>query len=164
MSVSFGGYKPGSAGRICQLQTEYYAKNWGFDNKFEGKVAEGMGVFIAFHDETRDFFLTAEVDGQVEGGITVCLEEDNTARIRWFIVSDNLRGTGAGRALFEKAMDYIHGSGATRAYLSTFKGLDAARALYEDAGFKLIDSSPGDTWGPVMTEQYFELILSSGDE
>ena len=159
MSVTFGGYKPGSAGRICQLQTEYYASNWGFDQRFEGKVAEGMGLFIASYDDQRDLFLTAEVDGQVEGGITVCLEKDNTARIRWFIVSDNLRGTGSGRALFDKAMNFIRDRGVARAYLSTFEGLDAARALYESAGFKLIDSSPGDTWGPVMTEQYFELIL-----
>jgi len=159
MTVTFGGYSPGQVGRICQLQADYYAKNWGFDQRFEGRVAEDMGAFIATYDNTRDLFLTAIVEGEVEGGITVCVEGNNTARIRWFIVSDKLRGSGAGRMLFEKAMGFIYQSPVTCVTLTTFEGLDAARALYESVGFKLTHSAPGATWGPVMTEQSFELVL-----
>ena len=159
MTVTFKGYRPGSVGRICQLQAEYYGTNWGFDHRFEGRVAEGMGAFIATYDDKRDLFLTALVGGVVEGGITVCVEDDNTARIRWFIVSDKLRGSGAGRMLFEQAMDFIRQSPITRVTLTTFEGLDAARTLYEKAGFTLVQSAPGETWGPVMIEQTFELVV-----
>ena len=37
----------------------------------------------------------------------------------------------------------------------TFKGLDAARHLYEAAGFKLAEESEGRQWGSVVVEQRF---------
>jgi hypothetical protein len=41
-------------------------------------------------------------------------------------------------------------------YLNTFKGLDAARALYDRAGFRLVAEATGSTWGREVTEQRFE--------
>jgi hypothetical protein len=41
-------------------------------------------------------------------------------------------------------------------YLNTFAGLDAARALYEQAGFRLVQEVEAQTWGRVMREQRFE--------
>jgi hypothetical protein len=41
-------------------------------------------------------------------------------------------------------------------YLNTFAGLDAARALYERAGFHLVDEIEGESWGRTMREQRFE--------
>jgi hypothetical protein len=42
-------------------------------------------------------------------------------------------------------------------YLSTFAGLDAARRLYEKAGFRLRAEGEGDHWGKTVVEQAFEL-------
>ena len=39
--------------------------------------------------------------------------------------------------------------------LWTFKGLDAARKLYEAAGFVLAEEWSGHQWGRVLTEQRF---------
>jgi hypothetical protein len=41
-------------------------------------------------------------------------------------------------------------------YLTTFAGLDPARHLYEDFGFRLTDERRGTTWGPELVEQRFE--------
>jgi hypothetical protein len=40
--------------------------------------------------------------------------------------------------------------------LDTFEGLDAARHLYEAAGFRLLAQAPGAQWGRVVNEQRFE--------
>ncbi len=40
-------------------------------------------------------------------------------------------------------------------YLWTFKGLDAARHLYESHGFELAEEAPGRQWGAAVTEQRF---------
>ena len=42
---------------------------------------------------------------------------------------------------------------------TTFAGLDAARHLYERAGFVLCQESEGDHWGRTVMEQTFELRL-----
>jgi len=41
-------------------------------------------------------------------------------------------------------------------YLNTLAGLDAARALYERAGFRLVREIDAQTWGRAMHEQRFE--------
>jgi GNAT superfamily N-acetyltransferase len=60
------------------------------------------------------------------------------AHLRWFVVDDAHHGRGAGKALMAAAMDFIPGQ-FTRCYLTIFVGLDPARALYERAGFRLIE-------------------------
>ena len=45
------------------------------------------------------------------------------------------------------------GFAATR--LWTFKGLDAARKLYESVGFQLVREEAGEQWGSTVTEQQF---------
>ncbi|MFP3710951.1 MarR family transcriptional regulator, partial [Paraburkholderia sp. SIMBA_009] len=40
-------------------------------------------------------------------------------------------------------------------YLWTFKGLDAARHLYESAGFVLTQEAEGTQWGGAVVEQRF---------
>ncbi|STV41118.1 GNAT family transcriptional regulator [Klebsiella pneumoniae] len=46
--------------------------------------------------------------------------------------------------------------------LWTFKGLDAARKLYESFGFTLIREWQGEQWGKVMTEQQFTRSGNTG--
>ena len=37
------------------------------------------------------------------------------------------------------------------------RGLDAARRVYERAGFRMVGEAEGDTWGTRVREQRFEL-------
>jgi GNAT superfamily N-acetyltransferase len=101
----------------------------------------------------------ATVNGRVEGSITIdgIHALDKGAHLRWFIISDALRGKGAGRQLIYTAIDFCRIRGYKMIYLWTFEGLNAARHLYEDAGFKLIKQQRGLQWGAEVNEQYFEL-------
>jgi ribosomal protein S18 acetylase RimI-like enzyme len=58
-----------------------------------------------------------------------------------------LRGQGIGRALLEGAIETARGEGATHMELGTSESDEAARALYESAGFTNREGSPD---GPVM--------------
>ena len=64
------------------------------------------------------------------------------------------RGQGLGRALLEAAMDIARAEGATRMDLGTAETDDAARKLYESAGFTNREGKPD---GPVML--YYERDL-----
>ena len=55
-----------------------------------------------------------------------------------------------------RAVDFLRERGNKRIYLNTFEGLDAARHLYEKAGFRLVHQGKGTQWGKEVDEQRFE--------
>ena len=152
------GYTPGAIGRIATLHGTYYARQWNFGLFFEAKVATELAAFLQRFDTVRDGFWTAQIDGQIEGGIAIDAQraDQEGAHLRWFILSDALRGRGAGRALLERAMQLCRQRRYAKVYLWTFAGLDAARHLYESVGFRMLRQQSGEQWGTRVAEQYFE--------
>ncbi|VVD77478.1 MarR family transcriptional regulator [Pandoraea iniqua] len=149
------GYVPGCIGDIASLHARFYAEHWGFGAFFEKKVATELAEFAgALPAEGRAMWLCVEngrtlaslaIDGDFATGV---------AHLRWFIVDDSLRGTGIGRQLMSHAMQFVD-ERFRETYLWTFKGLDAARHLYEAFGFELASESTGAQWGTEVTEQRF---------
>jgi hypothetical protein len=86
-------------------------------------------------------------------------EAITTAHLRWFLVSDRLRGQGAGNCLLKEAVSFSRKAGYRRISLWTFQGLDSARHLYEKSGFILAEERTGSQWGTTVMEQRFELPL-----
>lgn len=158
-AIAFSGYRPGALGTVCAMQAEYYAGAWDFGAAFETKVAGDMAAFVARFDPAHDLFVIAERDGAIVGSITVDGGETDQglAHLRWFIVSDAARGTGLGHALMDRAVAFAADKRLPGLYLDTFAGLDAARHLYEAAGFRLVNSQEDTTWGRPVEEQRFEL-------
>ena len=155
------GYVPGSIGRIAELHGTYYHDDWGFGLFFEAKCDTDLSEFLKRYDETRDGFWTASLNGRVEGHITIdgIHADDEGAHLRYFIVSDALRGKGIGNHLIREAVDFCRDNGHKRVYLWTFEGLLPARHLYEKAGFRLVEQRRGSQWGVEVNEQRFELNL-----
>ena len=155
------GYLPGSIGRITELHGLYYHQHWKFDLFFEAKVSTGLSKFLERYDEKRDGFWLAILNYRVEGAIAIdgIKAEEKGAHLRWFIVSDTIRGTGVGNQLLESAIALCRDLNYKTVYLWTFEGLHPARHLYEKTGFKLIKQHTGNQWGTPVKEQKFELIL-----
>ena len=158
MQPAFVGYRPGVVADIVGHHARYYAREFGFGARFETLVASELAAFVIAHDPDEDLFLNA-VAGEVFCGSIVI---DHTvsarrqgARLRWFIVSDAARGTGLGRALMERAIAFCDARAYTPVTLTTFRGLDAARHLYEAFGFKLVQEDPIDRWHGGVGEQTF---------
>lgn len=153
------GYVPGSIGRMAELHGTYYQTHWNFSLFFEAKVATELSAFLQRYDGNRDGIWTAVINGRVEGGIVIDGLQARTegAHLRWFIVSEALRGQGAGRRLIETALAFCRKKHYDRVFLWTFEGLEAARHLYESVGFKLVYQQEGAQWGTVVSEQRFEL-------
>ena len=156
------GYTPGAIGRVVELHGVYYHDNWGFGLFFEAKAAAGLSEFLNRYDETRDGFWTVSLGGRLEGAIAIdgIHAQREGAHLRWFIVSEVLRGKGVGNQLIRAAMDFCRSKGYRSAYLWTFEGLDAARHLYEKHGFRLVQEHTGTQWGAEVKEQRFECRLT----
>ena len=156
------GYVPGAIGRVAELHGTYYHAQWGFGLFFEAKVAAELVEFLGRYDDTSDGFWIASLVMRVEGSVTIdgLHAEDEGAHLRWFIMSDALRGRGVGNRLLTTAIDFCRSRGYLRVYLWTFEGLSAARHLYEKIGFKLVEQRRGTQWGATDNEQRFELRLA----
>ncbi len=155
------GYLPGTIGRIAELHAAYYHKAHGFGLAFEQKVARELGDFCLRIDSARDGLWLLRRDDHIEGAIVIdgVHASSEGAHLRWFIISDSVRGQGHGAELLSAAMAHCRVLGFTRVYLWTFEGLDAARHLYEQVGFRLTQAARGSQWGREVTEQRFEARL-----
>ena len=131
------------------------------NSETEAKVAIELSAFLSRYDEEGDGFWTAVVAGHIEGSITIDGAHAATegAHLRWFIVSDELRGQGVGNQLMNAAMDFCRSRSYSRVFLWTFEGLGVARHLYEKNGFRLLEQHKGTQWGREVIEQRFELEL-----
>jgi ribosomal protein S18 acetylase RimI-like enzyme len=159
--IEFDGYRPGALAGIVGLHVAYYARYWNFGLPFETGVAAGLAEFLARMERGRDLFLAGYLGEQLVGSIVI---DDSGggpqgAHLRWFIVADQARGTGLGKTLLETAMAHCDERGVENVWLTTFAGLDAARALYERHGFRLVGESEVDQWSGGVREQRFERRL-----
>ena len=155
------GYRPGIIGKISELHAKYYSVHWNFGHFFEVKVATELSNFINKYNKIKDRIWSLSIENNIEGAITIDGTSDNKniAHLRWFIISDKLKGKGAGNYLMEQAISFCKEVGFEKVYLWTFHGLGPARHLYEKFGFKLVEERSGEQWGTTVTEQRFELKL-----
>lgn len=150
------GYEPGCIGRIAQLHACHYSAANGFGASFEAKVARELGDFCLGFTPGRDGLWLARGPG-IEGSVALDGSQATTqgAHLRWFIASEKIRGQGIGKALLAKAVDFADHLHYKSIFLWTFEGLDAARHLYEDQGFRLDLERQGSQWGTLVQEQRF---------
>lgn len=149
------GYVPGCIGDIASLHGRFYAQHWGFGVFFERRVAQELADFAqSLPDDNKALWLCVE-NGRSLASLAIDGNPHyRAAHLRWFIVDDALRGTGIGRELMSRAMRFVDAR-FDETYLNTFKGLDAARHLYESFGFTLTHEEAGTQWGSPVTEQQF---------
>ena len=151
------GYRPGLIARITLMHALYYARASGFGQRFESVVAGGLAEFCGRLDNPRNAIWAAMLGDEIVGSIAVDGEDlgGNVAHLRWFIMDDQARGSGVGRRLLSAALAFADESGFSETQLWTFKGLSAARHLYETYGFSCVEERPGDQWGTEVLEQRF---------
>ena len=157
------GWSPGAIGDVVGAHGRYYSRNWGFGAVFEAKVAGEMAAFVHRYDPDRDRLFMASSEAGFLASLTIDGSDPDLpprqAHLRWFIAADAARGTGVGGALMGAAMDFLSSAGYRSCYLTTFKGLDPARRLYERHGFQLVSEAKDETWGVTVNEQRFEAAL-----
>lgn len=156
------GYLPGAIGAVAALHADYYARHHGFGAPFEAQVAAGVGEFIARFDPARDGLWLVVDGGRILGSVAIDgsdpAQDAGSAHLRWFLLAPALHGRGLGRRLLDAALAFGAHAGHRRVWLDTVAGLDAARHLYEAAGFRLVHEADAQTWGRTVREQRFERL------
>jgi GNAT superfamily N-acetyltransferase len=155
------GYSAGCIGRVAELHARFYSRLVNFGLPFEAKVAREMADFLEQFQEGRDGIWLAMHGDEIHGSVVIdgSHASEQGAHLRWFITSNEVRGTGIGSQLLSCAMAHCAAQRFQSVYLWTFEGLAAARHLYEKHGFQLVHQQSGSQWGQVVNEQRFERTI-----
>lgn len=159
-SVSLREPEPGDLGWIVSAHGELYAREQGYDGRFEGLVAQIVADHVAAAHPERERTWIATLDGRRVGCIA-CVEGDvpDEARLRILLVDPSARGHGVGARLVAACVAFAREVGYRRMVLFTVDALVAARRLYEAEGFTLQTSTPTREWGVDVVEQTWALEL-----
>ena len=156
------GYRRGLAGALIALHMNYYGAVWDFGRNFETLVTRDFGLLLDKYDPQCDQLIRAENrHGDIVGTLVVEASghPQDVARIRFFVLASCAQGQGLGQAMLAQALETCRQRGQNKLFLTTFKGLDAARTLYERAGFTLTQEFDDDDWGEGSQEVRYDLDL-----
>ena len=151
------GYAPALIGSVVTMLHSYMNRHYGFGLAFERRIASDLVEFMSRIEAAGNCIWRAESNGRIIGSISIDghHSDEGYAHLRWFIVDTEIRGAGVGKALLSQALEFCDMNGYPETHLWTVKGLDAARSLYENAGFELAEEYQGDQWGTSVMEQKF---------
>ena len=121
--LEFGAARPG---------TVYY-------DKATDRLSEGF-------DQTGSVYYIAEQNGTIVGGAGIYptdgLGDDTCELVKMYLLPE-ARGSGLGRLLMDKCIDFSISAGYKQIYLETMPELASAIRLYEKVGFQRLPAALG---------------------
>ena len=157
--VTLRPHRPGDMGMVIHMHGLLYAEEYGFDQTFEALVAEIAARFIRRFDPAVERCWIAEHDGEVVGSVFLVRQSKTVAKLRLLIVDPKARGLGLGRRLVDECIAFARQSGYRKIVLWTNSVLDAARHIYVQTGFELVDSEAHRSFGHDLVGETWELRL-----
>lgn len=152
-------HRPGDMGWVISAHGALYAKEYGWDERFEMMVAQIAVQFIRKFNAERERCWIAEMDGAQVGSVFLVRQSKTIAKLRLLIVDPKARGLGVGKRLVAGCIAHARGLGYRKLTLWTQSTLLAARGIYKAAGFRLVSTEPHRSFGADLVGEYWELKL-----
>ena len=151
--------QPGDLGWVVQQHGEIYAREYGWNQSFEGLVADVIAKYQRDLQPEWERCWIAEVNGQKAGSVFVVRKSKTVAQLRLLILTQQAGGLGLGARLTDEVIAFARAKGFKKLVLWTNQCLTVARAIYASRGFKLIHTETHDGYGSPQVGETWELKL-----
>lgn len=131
---------------IIQRHRELYENEYGFSAEFGDYVEKYVKKFDLEHQPEQENIWIAECDGKPVGVIAVVKVDNETAQLRWFLIEPGMRGRGLGHLLMQTTLNFCKEKNYRKIILWTVNTLEAARHLYRNYGFMLMETKENLDW------------------
>jgi putative acetyltransferase len=157
-------------GAMVELSEAYAGQKLLDVRRLMEEYAASLGVSLDFQDFDLELaslpgdysppegrLLIASDRGEVAGCVALRKLEEGTCEMKRLYVQPAFRGSGVGRSLAEAIIEEARRIGYRRMRLDTLPGMDKARAMYAELGFREIAPY---RFNPIEGTAFLELILA----
>lgn len=151
-------YRSQDAAWVQAAHAQHYRAVDGFDDSFGTLVESILRDFDAEHDPRYEAgWIAVDAAGAPVACIFCVKLDDQTAKLRMFLVTEVARGSGLGYRMLQTCMGFARDQGYAGMRLWTHESHGAACALYQRNGWQLVLSTPVHAFGQDLVEQEWQI-------